>query len=145
MLSLGARIHSEIGDNHLCQTTEADCEFLRRTAEPAIDLDMRLLATDVSGPVADFTADDAPKVPGDRWRVGRHLYPEGAEGVLYRRVDALGARCISVFRGGILGRSTQSTHYRFVWDGQTIKSVYDFNSGETFRPSEVRERAADAA
>jgi len=26
---------------------------------------------------------------------------------------------------------SRARHYRFVWDGKTVKSIYDFNKGDT--------------
>ena len=36
-----------------------------------------------------------------------------------------------MFDGTVLGRALQGAHYRFVWDGKNVKSIYDFSNGET--------------
>lgn len=117
--------------------------FLTRTHEPPIDLDMRLLMTQVVGEFADFEEHEPVASSEVRRAIGRSIHQSGLAGILYRRADACRGRCLSVFRGDVLGQSIQSTHYKFVWDGRSINSVYDFTSGETYRPDDIRATAAE--
>jgi hypothetical protein len=104
--------------------------FLSRTNEEAIDLDMRLLCTRIRGKFVDLTTLEPDTSQATRWAIGRELYEQGAKGVLFCRPQKPDAHFLAIFDGGLLERSVQETHYRFVWDGKAIKSVYDFNTGE---------------
>jgi hypothetical protein len=117
--------------------------FLKRTHEKAIDLDMRLLMTEVAGKFANLENHQPISSAEERRAIGQKVYLSGSAGILYRRADACSGRCVSVFRGDVLGKSTQSTHYKFVWDGKSITSVYNFTTGDTFRPGEIRAVAAE--
>ncbi|MFN3725441.1 MAG: RES family NAD+ phosphorylase [Allosphingosinicella sp.] len=112
-------------------------QFLRRTSEPAIDLDMRLLITPVEGDFVDFEEDEPAVEEIERRRLGRVLYEEGVSGILHRRSGLCNARFLSVFKGRVLGASVQATHYRFVWDGSSIRSVYDFGSEQKSTPDSI--------
>lgn len=112
--------------------------FLSRTAENAMDLDMRLLVTPVRGDFADLAGSlalDAPETT--RWAIGQQLLDQGSLGAVFRRPERPRDLFVAVFDAAPLGRSVQSTHYRFVWDGKVIKSVYDFNTGKEIKRSEL--------
>lgn len=103
--------------------------FLSRTSEPPLDLDMRVLSTRIAGEFADLTAMALDMAQAARWEIGRQLLDAGASGAVFRRAERPVAQFIAVFDAALLERSLQRTHYRFVWDGTVIKSVYDFGSG----------------
>jgi hypothetical protein len=101
--------------------------FLGRTSEPPMYIDMRMLVTKVTGSFIDLT-DLPPDLPtSDRWQIGRELYEQEASGVLFRKPELGDAICLSVFAGQVLGPTEQGAHYRFDWDGQRIRSIYDFS------------------
>jgi hypothetical protein len=112
--------------------------FLGRTAESAMDLDMRLLVTPVRGDFANLAVSlalDASETT--RWGIGQQLLDQGFLGVVFGRPERPRDLFLSVFDAAPLGRSVQSTHYRFVWDGKVIKSVYDFSTGKEIKRSEL--------
>jgi hypothetical protein len=103
--------------------------FLERTSEPPLDLDMRLLSTRIAGEFADLTAIALGAAQPARWEIGQRLLDEGASGAVFHRTERPDAQFLALFDAALLERSVQQTHYRFVWDGTVIKSVYDFGSG----------------
>jgi hypothetical protein len=106
-------------------------EFLSRTDEEAMGQDMRVLCRRVTGSFTDLTALDPALAQAERWKIGQKLCDDGATGIIYRRPDLGEHRFIAVFDGTVLGRALQGAHYRFVWDGKTVKSIYDFSKGDT--------------
>jgi hypothetical protein len=106
-------------------------EFFGRTNEGAMGQDMRVLCRRVTGTFTDLTALDPALAQAERWKIGQKLYNDGATGVIHRRPAFAEHRFLSVFDGTALGRALQGAHYRFVWDGKTVKSIYDFSKGDT--------------
>ncbi len=102
--------------------------FLAATSERSTTLDMRLLITPVDGLFDDLTGLDPGLDVDARRAIGRLLVEGRSSGALTRRPEVPGARFLSVFDGAVLGRTVQGTHYRFVWDGKRIRSVYDFGA-----------------
>jgi RES domain-containing protein len=106
-------------------------EFFSRTKEEAMGQDMRVLCRRVTGKFTDLTGLDPGLPQPERWKIGQKLCDDGATGIVYRRPDYADHRFLCVFDGSVLGRALQGAHYRFVWDGKTVKSIYDFTKGET--------------
>jgi hypothetical protein len=107
--------------------------FLARTREQPIGLDMRMLKTPVDGEFVDLRdvdltllSDPSLAARAARWKIGESV-PQGADGVIYRAPERPSAICISVLKGGVLGRSVQSVHYRYSWNGQRVTKVYAFD------------------
>lgn len=104
-------------------------EFLSATDEPAMGLDMRVFARRIAGKFTDLTKLNPNLSKEERWKLGHALLEGGAAGVLFCRPGFGGHRFLSVFDGSLLPRAVQATHYRFVWDGRTVRSIYDFSNG----------------
>jgi hypothetical protein len=107
--------------------------FLARTKEAPIGLDMRMLKTPVQGTFVDLRDIDTALVgdPSDaarraRWQIGESVPPE-AEGVLYRAPERPSATCVAVLKANVLGRSLQTVHYRYVWNGARVTKLYAFD------------------
>ena len=112
--------------------------FMSRTAEPPTELDMRVFSTPVMGDFVDLSGGDFESLPqSERWDLGATILDGGAKGVIFRSPYRSGGRSISVFSGEVLGRSLQTEHYRFVWDGVAIKAVYCYKDGRTILPKEI--------
>jgi hypothetical protein len=112
--------------------------FLSRTAERPMHLDMRLLATPVRGEFADLRTNLAlDEAEAARWVIGQELFDRGSLGAVFRRPERPQDIFIAVFDTAPLERSVQSTHYRFVWDGTVIKSVYDFTDAKEITRGEL--------
>lgn len=104
--------------------------FLERTQEPPFGLDMRLLVTPVAGNFVDLC--DAPFEFDEikRREFGGQLYDDGVQGILFRHPEHRAAQALVVFDQAVLGRTVQSAHYRFVWDGKAISKIYEFANGQ---------------
>lgn len=111
--------------------------FLKRTREAPLDLDMRLLITGVQGSFADLRGQPFEHDRDKRWEFGASLRAAGVAGVVFHRPEFPSADALAVFDSSVLKPSVQSAHYRFVWDGVQIRSVYDFSSGEEMRRVEL--------
>jgi hypothetical protein len=108
--------------------------FLSRTSEPPLDLDMRVLCTQVKGEFADLRGLDPAMTQTARWQLGEELLEAEIDGALFKCPVRPAGFCIAIFSGTVLERSVQAEHFRFVWDGTRIKSVYNFASAATIRP-----------
>lgn len=102
-------------------------EFLGATNEPAMGLDMRVFARRITGSFHDLTKLDPNLPEAERRKIGHALLANGSPGVLFCRPGFADHRFIAVFDGALLPRAVQGAHYRFVWDGEKIKSIYDFS------------------
>ena len=112
-------------------------EFFSRTNEDAMGQDMRVLRRRVTGTLIDLSAVDPGLEKGERWKIGREIYENGAAGIIYRRSSFGEHRFVSVFDGAILGRALQDAHYRFEWDGNSIRNIYDFSKGDTITRAQL--------
>lgn len=111
--------------------------FLSRTEEPPLYLDMRVLGTRVTGRFADLRALDQTVTQTARWQIGEELLNAGANGALFKCPVRPAGTCVAIFNGDVLERSVQAEHFRFVWDGRRVKSVYSFDKGENFSADDL--------
>lgn len=111
--------------------------FLSRTSEPSTGLDMRMLITRVKGELVDLTDEPWEGDEDRRREIGRRIYDEGAHGIVFRSPDEPRCLAVSVFENGLLGRTVQGAHYRFVWDSAVIRKVYDFSDGMELSRAEI--------
>jgi hypothetical protein len=108
------------------------CVFLQRTAEPEMDIDLRLIAADLDAPLHDLRPlrERAPQIYdpvhyGASQRLGGALRDAGSWGVVYDSVRQPGGVCIGAFRPRALARARQSAHIALHWDGQRITHWYE--------------------
>lgn len=104
--------------------------FLSRTNEAPTGLDMRMFKTPVEGSYWDLRSLGAGLSREERLLVGDRL-PEGAEGILFHPAERPSATCVVVMNGDHLGRTEQAIHYRFVWNGHRIATLYAFDKAGT--------------
>ena len=110
--------------------------FLKRTGEPPIGLDMRMLRTPLCGKFIDLSDLPSELSKDERWKIGAGIGPDVA-GLIFTPPERPSARCLAVLRSDVLGRSIQTVHYRFVWNGSRIELVYAFDDvGRELRPEE---------
>ena len=107
--------------------------FLARTREEPVGLDMRMLKTPLDGDFVDLRdvdlaliADPSIEARTARWKIGATVPPE-ADGVLYRAPERPSAICLAVLKAGVLGRSVQTVHYRYTWNGLRVTKIYAFD------------------
>ena len=106
--------------------------FLSRTAEPAIDIDLRLISAALDAPLHDLRGlrRSAPAVydPADYaagQSLGRSLREAGSWGVLYHSVRQRGGLCAGLFRPRALKPAKEAAHIALHWDGQRITHWYE--------------------
>jgi len=106
--------------------------FMRATAEPAMELDMRVYLADLVGDFHDIRG-QKPQQPlvyhNDNYAAGQHLAVElrkqGANGIAYDSVRKTGGECAAVFRPPLLSNARQERHLCYVWNGAKIGDVYE--------------------
>jgi RES domain-containing protein len=115
--------------------------FLRRTAEPAIDLDMRLIAANVEAALHDLST-PASAQPAERaWasvldpddygpsqRLGIALRRAGSWGIRYPSVRDAEGECVAVFRPRALRHARSALHIALHWDGERITHWFEKRS-----------------
>jgi hypothetical protein len=108
-------------------------EFLSRTREPAIEVDMRNYRTTVQAIVADLRGVAAEAAAGvyapDSYiagqALGRRLREAGSLGVAYDSVRRSGGQCVALFKPrAITPPVRQGEHVSLVWDGVRISGWY---------------------
>lgn len=112
-------------------------EFLGSTDEPAMGLDMRVFIRRIIGSFHDLTKLDANLSSEERRKTGHKLRESGSPGAIFCRPGFADRRFLAVFDGALLPRAVQGAHYRFVWDGQKIKSIYDFSDAKEILRAEL--------
>lgn len=109
--------------------------FMRATAEPKMELDMRVYVIDLAGGLHDLRGrqsdfalvyhktDYAPAQ-----HLARTLRKEGSNGIVYDSVRRQGGECAAIFRPPLLSSARQERHLCYVWDGSRIATVYEKRS-----------------
>jgi hypothetical protein len=112
--------------------------FLSRTREAPIGLEMRELSRLVKGRFVDGRDWDPSLDVKARLQRGQEVMAAGFDGLLYRPPERAAGFCVCVLRGNVLERAVQSDHFKFVWDGKRVSSIYSFGSGKEYTPDELR-------
>jgi len=92
-------------------------------------LDMRMLCTPVNGLFWDLRGFPGPVAgldPKLRRQIGSKM-PAEADGLLFRPAERPAGTCIAILTGDVLGKSTQTVHFRYMWDGRRIAVLYAFD------------------
>lgn len=111
--------------------------FLSRTAEAAIGLDMRVLKTPVKGRMIDLRRVHFDPDKAQRWGLGDRIAPLDCDGILFCSPARPSATCVGVLRGNALGRTQQTKHFRFIWNGQRISTLYAFDDAKEVAPEDL--------
>lgn len=106
--------------------------FMRATAQPRMELDMRVYLVDLAGDLHDLRGrkTEYPLVyHNDNYAAARHLAKslrkDGSSGIAYDSVRRDGGECVAVLRPPALSNARQERHLCYVWDGRTIAAVYE--------------------
>lgn len=112
--------------------------FLERTSEAPTGLDMRMFKTPVEGRFWDLRDHNADDLSGRAREIGGKI-PEGVDGILFRPIERPSATAISIVTGLALGRTLQTVHYRYTWNGEQISLLYAFDEvGTKIEPTDLR-------
>lgn len=104
--------------------------FLAHTHEEPGEIDMRVYIGEVSKPLHDIRGDEyAALHKPDNWTpsqaCGRSLREKKSWGIVYRSVRDPGGECIAALRPPAVTIPRQGPHLSYVWDGNSIVSVYE--------------------
>lgn len=116
--------------------------FLGRTSEAPTGLDMRMLKTPLNGNFKDLRSIEPSLPEKDRWKIGERV-SEDADGILFRPAERPTATCLAILKSSVLGRSVQTVHYRYVWNGKRITVLYAFDNDGTKLAPEALSGATD--
>jgi hypothetical protein len=112
--------------------------FLRRTSEPAIDVDMRLITASVEAELHDLLDAEGEAANTDRYAsvldpddygpsqvLGRRLRAQQSWGIRYPSVRHDGGECVGIFRPRALRHAKAAAHLALHWDGTRITHWYE--------------------
>ncbi len=106
--------------------------FLRETAAPPTEVDMRVLRATLAAELHDLRGQGAewleiydPVSYGKSQALARTLRAEGSWGIAYDSVRREGGECAAVLRPRALADCKQAEHLGYVWDGERIAFVYE--------------------
>jgi hypothetical protein len=106
--------------------------FMLATNEKPQDLDLRVYVVDLTADLHDLR--DRQHIHPlvyhpQNYSAGQHLALElkksGSYGIAYDSVRQTGGECVAIFRPIVLSNCRQERHLTYVWDGTTIKTVYE--------------------
>lgn len=116
----------------IAETAYHRARFMRATRQGRMELDMRVYAVDLAarlhdlrGRQADFRRvyDREDYAAGQQ--LGGRLRQGGSNGIAYDSVRRTGGQCAAVFRPRLLSNCRQERHLCYVWDGETIATIYE--------------------
>jgi hypothetical protein len=119
--------------------------FLRRTKEEPMGLDMRVLSRQVRGRFVNGLGWEPNLDLMERRKRGAQVVKADVDGLLFRPPERPTATCVAILNGSALDRAVQGDHFRFVWDGTKITTIYSFSSGRSYSPDQLREPHATLA
>jgi hypothetical protein len=114
--------------------------FLSRTAEAAIDIDLRLITASIDAPLHDLRPLRRstpslydPQRYGAAQALGRQLRETASWGVVYHSVRHAGGQCAGVFRPRALKAVREAAHIALHWDGARISHWYEKRAPQPLR------------
>ncbi len=108
-------------------------KFLGYSKLPNMEIDMRVLLTDLKAPLHDIFDQKKerpsiydPENLSSAQKLGKKLRGNGLSsyGIRYSSVRYLGGQCVAVFRPTALSNCRQERHLCYVWNGEKITHVY---------------------
>ena len=116
----------------VAETTYHMSHFYAATNEPPLNVDMRTLIGHLDGTFHDLRRDPAfepTRNPNDysaSQAVGKRLWTEGSNGVVFDSARDPGGECLGAFRPKAVPVPTQGSHLRYHWDGSHIDRYFDY-------------------
>jgi hypothetical protein len=128
----GAYYAAESIDTAIAETRFHRENFLRATAQPAIELEMRCYLADVACELHDLRGRRSeladiydPSSYAASQKLGSSLREAGSNGIAFDSVRRNGGECVAVFRPRLVQNVRQGVHLRYAWDGIAISEVYE--------------------
>jgi hypothetical protein len=120
-------------DTAIAETIFHRERFLRATKESPIEIDMRSYASNVDDRFHDIRGqqearpelyDHDPACYAPAQSFAALIRAEGSNGIVYDSVRDPGGECIAIFRPRLLTPVVQGSHYCYVWNGESITTIY---------------------
>ena len=131
----GAYYAAESIETAIAETRFHRENFLRATAQPPLELEMRCYLADVNAELTDLRGLGSklkdvydPSSYAASQKLGRELRNAGSNGIAFDSVRRPGGECVAVFRPRMVQNVRQSVHLRYAWDGTTIARVYEMRA-----------------
>ena len=131
----GAYYGAESVETAIAETRFHRENFLRATAQPPLELEMRCYLADVASELHDLRGLRAklgdiydPASYAVSQKLGRELRNAGSNGIAFDSVRRPGGECVAVFRPRLVQNVRQSVHLRYAWDGTSISRVYEMRA-----------------
>jgi hypothetical protein len=119
----------------IAETVHHRIRFLAATDEPAQELDMRVYAVDLKADLHDIRGMREshpgyyhPTSYAMSQELARKLREADSDGIVYGSVRDENGECAAVFRPRFLSNCRQERHLCYVWDGNTIATIYEKKS-----------------
>jgi hypothetical protein len=147
--SYGVYYAADTLDTAVAEVSHHRARFLARTAEPAIDLDLRWIKADLAARVHDIRAASTPRTAalaevyhpdhyGASQPLGQALRASGSPALAFDSVRRPGGQCVAVFVPRALARARPAGHLGLHWDGKTISHWFEKREPHTLnRPNAV--------
>ena len=130
--SYGAYYAAQALETAVAEVSHHRALFLSRTAEPAIDVDLRVIAATIAAELHDLRdlgkrggALLEPNQYGVPQALGRRLREAGSWGVIFPSVRHEGGLCVGVFRPKAVRNARSGAHIALHWDGERITHWYE--------------------
>lgn len=131
----GAYYGAESIETAIAETRFHRENFLRATAQPPLELEMRCYLADVASEMHDLRGLRAklediydPASYAASQKLGRELRNAGSNGIAFDSVRREGGECVAVFRPRMVQNVRQGVHLRYAWDGSSISRVYEMRA-----------------
>lgn len=113
--------------------------FLARTAEAAIDIDLRWIQADLMDKLHDIRGQGAatPAVYdlthyGASQDLGRALRAQGSAGIVFESVRRPQGQCVAIFKPRALSKARAVGHIGLHWDGRAISHWFEKGAPHAF-------------
>lgn len=130
--SFGAFYTAPSRETAIAETVYHQERFLRESAEPPMNRDMRVLRSALTAELHDLRGLRAawpeiydPVSYTHSQALARTLRAQGSQGIAYDSVRHAGGECAAVFRPRALAPCKQAGHLDYAWDGAKISLVYE--------------------
>jgi hypothetical protein len=130
--SWGVYYAAESVDTAVAEVSHHRGVFLARTAEDAIDIDLRWIQADLIDRLHDLRGQSAamptvfdPDGYGASQDLGRALRSQGSQGIVYDSVRRPRGLCAAVFKPKSLSNARAAGHIGLHWDGRTISHWFE--------------------
>jgi len=130
--SYGVYYAAQSVETAVAEVSHHRAEFLRRTGESEIDIDLRWIQADVQTKAHDLRGLQAahPEIYsavhyGTSQALGQALRDQGSAAVAYDSVRHPGGQCVAVFKPRALSNARAAGHLALHWDGHQITHWFE--------------------